>query len=411
MFTSPSKGRGLVAVPLLAILPIIFVVLLGEPPAKTRAQNAAAAKPPVAPVRVVTDEYFGVKVADPYRWMENLQDAEVAAWFKAQSVYTQNVLETIPGRAAMQARIKVLSDAAPAAVFDLRRLPGGVYFYQKRLASEEVGKLYTRVGLGGEEKLVVDPTKYTGAGGGHSSMSYYAVSQDGRSVAAGISPAGSEDAVIHIYDAQTGKEAGETIDRAEFGGPIWLPDGNSFVYNRLQKLGPSSGPYDKELLSRSRRHRPRPIERSHHRDDRSAARSGLRRRKRPGQRHQSAGLVALQNRRRSKERRFQCPVHHHPAHHRRQRLHGRIRLGPRPEIFRPGNFWRESRASHICQPRQRAGTLEFHPPRNSGPELGYLRRLHRQDHHHDRGAEDPIPEHDYLRPGALRFSGHLQLAG
>ena len=46
MFTSPSKGRGLVAVPLLAILPIIFVVLLGEPPAKTRAQNAAAAKPP-----------------------------------------------------------------------------------------------------------------------------------------------------------------------------------------------------------------------------------------------------------------------------------------------------------------------------------------------------------------------------
>ena len=250
MFTSPSKGRGLVAVPLLAILPIILVALLGEPPAKTRAQNAAAAKPPVAPVRVVTDEYFGVKVADPYRWMENLQDAEVAAWFKAQSVYTQNVLATIPGRAAMQARIKVLSDAAPAAVFDLRRLPGGVYFYQKRLASEEVGKLYTRVGLGGEEKLIVDPTKYTGAGGGHSSMSYYAVSQDGRSVAAGISPAGSEDAVIHIYDAQTGKEAGETIDRAEFGGPSWLPDGKSFVYNRLQKLGPSSGPYDKELLSR-----------------------------------------------------------------------------------------------------------------------------------------------------------------
>jgi prolyl oligopeptidase len=135
------------------------------------------------------------------------------------------VLATIPGRAAMQARIKVLSDAAPAAVFDLRRLPGGVYFYQKRLAAEEVGKLYTRVGLGGEEKLIVDPTKYTGAGGGHSSMSYYAVSQDGRSVAAGISPAGSEDAVIHIYDAQTGKEAGETIDRAEFGGPSWLPDG------------------------------------------------------------------------------------------------------------------------------------------------------------------------------------------
>ena len=52
-------------VPLLAKLPMILVALLGEPPAKTRAQNAAAAKAPVAPVRVVTDEYFGVKVADP----------------------------------------------------------------------------------------------------------------------------------------------------------------------------------------------------------------------------------------------------------------------------------------------------------------------------------------------------------
>src|ERR1700678_1456943 len=75
MFTSPSKGRGLVAVPLLAILPIILVALLGEPPAKTRAQNAAAAKAPVAPVRVVTDEYFGVKVADPSRGMKNRRDA------------------------------------------------------------------------------------------------------------------------------------------------------------------------------------------------------------------------------------------------------------------------------------------------------------------------------------------------
>ena len=250
MFTSTSKGGGILAVPLLAILPVILVLGIAEAPAKTRAQSAAASKAPVAPVRMVTDEYFGVKVSDPYRYLENLQDPEVAAWFKSESNYTQNTLAAIPGRAAMQSRIKTLSDAAPLVVFDLRRLPGGVYFYQKRLASEEVGKLYTRVGLGGEEKKLVDPAQYTSAGGGHSSISYYAVSQDGRWVAAGISAAGSEDAVIHIYDAQTGKEAAETIDRAEFGGPSWLPDGKSFAYNRQQKLGGSVGPNDKELLSR-----------------------------------------------------------------------------------------------------------------------------------------------------------------
>ena len=251
MFRVQSKGRGmLIAAPLLAILPLVLVVLIGEPPSKTQAQSTAAAKLPVAPVRPVTDEYFGVKVADPYRYMENLQDAEVAAWFKAESVYTQNSLEAIPGRAALQARIKTLSDAAPAAVFDLRRLPGGVYFYQKRLATEEVGKLYTRTGLTGEEKLLVDPAKYTGAGGAHSTISYYAVSMDGKWIAVGMALSGSEDATIHIVDAQTAKESGETIDRAQFGGPSWLPDGKSFTYNRLQKLGGSVGPNDKELLSR-----------------------------------------------------------------------------------------------------------------------------------------------------------------
>src|SRR3984893_18556749 len=64
--------------------------------------------PPVAAVRVVTDEYFGVKVADPYRYMEDLTNPEVAAWFKGQNDYTRAVLGGIPGRAALLARMKAL---------------------------------------------------------------------------------------------------------------------------------------------------------------------------------------------------------------------------------------------------------------------------------------------------------------
>src|SRR3984957_2256020 len=116
MFRVQSKGRGmLIAAPLLAILPLVLVVLIGEPPSKTQAQSTAAAKLPVAPVRPVTDEYFGVKVADPYRYMENLQDAEVVAWFKAESVYTQNSLEAQPGGAAWRARYKTTGAAARGA--------------------------------------------------------------------------------------------------------------------------------------------------------------------------------------------------------------------------------------------------------------------------------------------------------
>jgi prolyl oligopeptidase len=214
------------------------------------AQSPPPASPPVAPVRAVTEEYFGTKVADPYRYMENLKDPAVEAWFKGQNDYTRSVLARIPGRAALLAKIKKLDESAPARVFDVRRLPGGRYFYQKRLASEDVPKIYMRDGLKGEEKLLVDPGTFVKSGGPHYAIDYYAPSLDGHYVAFGVSPAGSEDAVLHVMDTSTGKETGDVIDRAQFGSPSWLPDGRSFLYNRLQKLGPNAAPTDRYLKSR-----------------------------------------------------------------------------------------------------------------------------------------------------------------
>jgi prolyl oligopeptidase len=213
-----------------------------------------ATAPPVALVRPVTDEYFGVKVSDPYRYMENLKDPEVAAWFKGENDYTRAVLARIPGRAALLARIKTLDESAPARVTDLRRLPGDRYFYQKRLASEDLAKLYVRDGLNGEEKLLVDPAKFASPGGPHFAISYYSPSLDGHYVAVGVSPAGSEDAVMHVIEVASGREIGDVIDRAQFGNPSWLPDGRSFVYNRLQKLGANAAPTDRYLKSRAYLH-------------------------------------------------------------------------------------------------------------------------------------------------------------
>src|SRR5271167_2996224 len=85
----------------------------------TLAQKSTA--PPVAPVRVVTEEYFGTKVADPYRYMENLKDPEVVQWFKEQDAYTRSVLSRIPGRDALLARIRQLDQSGPPRVFDVQR--------------------------------------------------------------------------------------------------------------------------------------------------------------------------------------------------------------------------------------------------------------------------------------------------
>ena len=206
--------------------------------------------PPAAPVRPVTDDYFGIKVVDPYRYMEDLKDPQVESWFKQQNEYTRAVLARIPGRQELLQRIKMLDESTPARVFDVRRLPGDRYFYQKRLATEDVARLYTRVGLNGPEVLLVDPTKLPAPQGSHSSLNYYAPSFDGRYVVYGASPGGSENAVIRVVETSTGTQLKDTIDRAQFGGVSWMPDGQSFCYNRLQETGPNSAPTDRYLKSR-----------------------------------------------------------------------------------------------------------------------------------------------------------------
>jgi prolyl oligopeptidase len=109
----------------------------------------------VAPVKPVTDTYYGTKVVDPYRYMENLKDPQVEAWMKAQNDYTRGVLANIPGREQLLARIRTLDETVPEV--QAARLPGEVYLIMKRLPSEILYKLYVRQGLNGEDKLLVDP--------------------------------------------------------------------------------------------------------------------------------------------------------------------------------------------------------------------------------------------------------------
>src|SRR5260370_30476084 len=72
--------------------------------------------PPVAAVRMVTDEYFGVKVADPYRYLEDLSNPEVTAWLKGQLDYTRAWLGRIPRRTAIFTLINSLDISAPARI-------------------------------------------------------------------------------------------------------------------------------------------------------------------------------------------------------------------------------------------------------------------------------------------------------
>ncbi len=194
----------------------------------------------------MTDDYFGRKVTDPYRYMENLKDPEVQAWIREQNDHTRAVLDRIPSRQQLLARIRELDQSAP--LMRARRLPGDLYVILKQLPGEDVAKLYLRHGFEGEDKVLVDPEKITLApanqGKGKSEIRHYALSDDGKYLAVGVIPGGSEmNGEIHVVETATGRETGDPITRGvgvEQWFPYWLPDNRSFVYGRLQQLPPDA---------------------------------------------------------------------------------------------------------------------------------------------------------------------------
>jgi len=197
----------------------------------------------MAPIRPVTDDYYGTKIVDPYRYMENLQDPEVQRWLKGQNDYARAALASIPGRTQLLARIRELDQSAPRV--NAQRLPGDLYLVSKRLPKEDIAKLYLRRGLRGEDQLLVDPEKITLAapnqGKGKNVIQYFAPSRDNKSVAVGIAPGGSErDTEMHFFETASGHETGDVILRAWGANPNWLTDNRSLVYQKLQKLPPGA---------------------------------------------------------------------------------------------------------------------------------------------------------------------------
>jgi prolyl oligopeptidase len=199
---------------------------------------------PVAPVVPVTDTYFGTQVVDPYRWMEDLNSPQVQDWMKAQAAYTKDYLAKLPGRDALIKRVEALDNAA-TRVGGLQ-LCGSRYFYLKTKPTDQTPKLYARDGLKGQERLLVDPQVLGGTGKRYTISEYYP-SPDGKLVAVEIAPGGSEEGVIRVLDAATGKPLTDSIDRIWGAGVNWDPSDTFFYYSRLQELGPGKTALDKEL--------------------------------------------------------------------------------------------------------------------------------------------------------------------
>jgi prolyl oligopeptidase len=212
--------------------------------------STSALKPPETAIHEVTDTFFGTPIKDPYRWLEELKSPEVQTWMKSQNDYTRGLLDRIAGRDKLRARIAEL-DNTGVRVSSFQSY-GGRVFFLKQVPGDDNRKLYVREGAK-PERLLLNTEALT-ANGVHYSIDYYQPSPNGKLVAVGISPGGSENSVLHVLDVDTGKDTGERIDRAQFGSVAWLPDGRSFFYNRLQKMAAEAPRSDLYLNSREYLH-------------------------------------------------------------------------------------------------------------------------------------------------------------
>lgn len=219
------------------------------------AATAAAAgaqalpEPPLATPGTVTETMYGVPVADPYRHFEQPADPAVAAWMKAQSRHTASVLARIPGRAALYDNIRRYDAAAPEEVTQVMRLPGELYFAERRAAADNQFRLTVRRGLDGADKLLVDPAAIEKKTGKAQAIAWYAPSPDGSLLAYGLALQGNEAASLHLVDVASGRRIGRPVERAELGAVDWSPDGKLLVFNRLRPWRPGALPAERYLRS------------------------------------------------------------------------------------------------------------------------------------------------------------------
>ncbi len=188
---------------------------------------------PQASKGTVVDEYFGQKIADPYRWMEELDSPEVKRWVDAENAVTFKYLESLPAREELRRRITELWNYPRVSV---PRYEGGRWFYSRNTGLQRQAVMYGRTSLAGPESVVLDPNALSPDGS--IAMSGFVPSPDGRHFAYGQSEGGSDWSTYYVRQLPDGQQVPDTIQWVKFSTIEWTKDGRGFFYGRYPEPPP-----------------------------------------------------------------------------------------------------------------------------------------------------------------------------
>ena len=199
----------------------------------TKAQGSDASKcPPVTKTDNVVDNYFGTKIADPYRWLEDQNSPETRAWIKSEDACTDAALNKIPGRAELSKRLGELTKVDSVGTPTER---GGRYFFMKRAADQDLSILYVRKGMNGTDEVLIDPLPLSKD---HStSVALEDVSQDGKLIAYGVRRGGQDQVTVHFLNVDTRKELGDVLPSADYFGIAVNREKNGVYYSKMMPEG------------------------------------------------------------------------------------------------------------------------------------------------------------------------------
>jgi len=181
-----------------------------------------------------TDNYHGTEVADPYRWLEDLDSAETGAWIERQNKVTFGYLSDLPEREALRKR---LTEVWNYERFTIPRERGGKVFYSRNDGLQNQNVVYVQDGLDGKPRVLLDPN--TLSADGTTALMDLEVSHDARYAAYAISRGGSDWREIYVRDIASGKDTGDHLKWIKFSSITWDPESKGFYYSRYD--APSEG--------------------------------------------------------------------------------------------------------------------------------------------------------------------------
>ena len=199
--------------------------------------------PPATPTGAVTDSYFGVTVADPYRWLEAGSDPAVKAWSTAQTARTHAYLDSLAIRKPIAAELRRFVTGASPSYSELRARGDKVFAtYNDPEFQQPTIVTLNAAADPASRQTVLDPNKLDPSG--HTEVDWWVASPDGSLIAVSLSKNGSEDGTLHVYRVATGEEVGAPIPSVQYptaGGALaWSASGDGFWYTRYP--GAEAGP-------------------------------------------------------------------------------------------------------------------------------------------------------------------------